>query len=164
MSELPLSRKLLFGGAAALGLAAGAAGVAVAQSSDDPPAAETEDGNRDPSYISSITAPEGPDGQSEADETAALASLATVTEAQARDIALGAVPGEVSEIELENENGSVVWSVDVTAANGSAQEVVVDAGNGEILAQEAYDEDSEGEDEGSERDGADDEGGERGDD
>lgn len=158
MPELTLFRKLLFGAAAALGLAGGAAGIAVAQSSGGPPAVEAEEGDddRDPSYTSSITAPEDPKGQSEADEAAALASLATITEAQAGDIALGAVPGEVTEIELGNENGGVAWSVDVTATDGSAHEVVVDAGNGDVLAQEA-DDDGEAEDGDAEDEGGDDE-------
>lgn len=149
MPELTLSRKLLFGVAAALGLAGGASGIAVARSSGGPPAVEAEEGDddRDPSYTSSITAPEDPKGQSEADEAAALASLATITEAQAGDIALVAVPGEVTEIELDHENGGVVWSVEVTATDGSAHEVVVDAGNGDVLAQEA-DDDVDDEDEG----------------
>ena len=58
MSQLPLSRKLLFGGATVLGIVAGAAGIAVAQSGGDPPAAEAADDDQDPSYTSSRTAPE----------------------------------------------------------------------------------------------------------
>lgn len=144
MPDLPLSRKLLFGGAAALGLAGGAAGIAVAQSADDPPAAESDD-EQDPSYNSSVTAPEGPDSGSEAEESAALEGLATISEQEARDIALEAVPGEVGDIELDNENGSVVWSVDVAAADGTDHEVVIDAGNGDILAQGVDDEGEDGE-------------------
>lgn len=143
MPQLPMPRKLLFGGAAALGLAGGGAGIAVAQGGDPPAAEAAADDEQDPSYTSSVTAPEGTEGQSEADEATALGSLATVTEAEARDIALGAVPGEVAEIELDNENGSVVWSVDITAADGSAHEVAVDAGNGGVLAQGADDEGAE---------------------
>lgn len=151
MPELPTSRKLLFGGAAALGLAGGAAGIAVAQSSDSPPAAEADaDDEQDPAYNSSVTTPESPDGTSEADEAASLASLATVSEQQARELALGAIPGEVAEIELDNENGSVVWSVEVTATDGTDHEVVIDAGNGEVLAQQVDDEGEASENEANE--------------
>jgi uncharacterized membrane protein YkoI len=54
----------------------------------------------------------------------------------------------VKEAELGDENGFVVWEVEVQASDGTFQEVKVDAGNGQILAQEAEDdggsEDNEG--------------------
>ncbi len=51
--------------------------------------------------------------------------------------------GTVEEAELGNENGYVVWDVEVKAENGTLHEVVVDAGNGQVLAQQADDEGSE---------------------
>jgi uncharacterized membrane protein YkoI len=50
-------------------------------------------------------------------------------------------------VELENENGSVVYSVELTQS-GKAYDVKVDAGNGQILHSEA------GESEGAEAPGA----------
>jgi uncharacterized membrane protein YkoI len=43
----------------------------------------------------------------------------------------------VKDAELGNENGFVVWEVEVQASDGTLQEVKVDAGNGQVLAQEA---------------------------
>jgi uncharacterized membrane protein YkoI len=53
----------------------------------------------------------------------------------------------VTSVELENENGSVVYSVELTQS-GKAYDVKVDAGNGKILHSEA------GESEGAEAPGA----------
>ena len=67
---------------------------------------------------------------SEADEAAALQSKATITGAQAETAALAAYPGTtVVETELDNENGVLVYSVELS--NGL--DVKVDAGNGKIL-------------------------------
>jgi uncharacterized membrane protein YkoI len=74
--------------------------------------------------------------------------LATIDQAAAEKAALDAVPGTVKEAELGDENGFVVWEVEVQVSDGTFQEVKVDAGNGQILAQEAEDdggsEDNEG--------------------
>jgi uncharacterized membrane protein YkoI len=144
---MPISRtkRLLFSAAAAVGVAAGAAGIAgAATGGQAPPApapatAESGDTTQDPSYTSSVTAPEGAEGTSEADEAAALQSKATITADQARDAALKAVPGTPGKVELDNENGNVVWSVEVTGADGTSTDVKVDAGNGSVLAKEAGD-------------------------
>lgn len=159
---MPTSRtkRLLFSGAAALGVAAGAASIAGAATSGNtqsPAIAQAEaDDTQDPSYTSSVTAPEGSESQSEADEATALKGLATITADQARDAALAAVPGKPGDVELDNENGNVVWSVEVTGADGMVTDVKVDAGNGNVLVQETDDE-SEGDEanEGPETDGAD---------
>ncbi len=135
------TRRLLFSGAAALGVAAGAAGIAGAATggsagSSPPPTASAD---REPAYTSSVTAPEGSESQSEADETATLQGQATVTSEQARAAALAAVPGTAAEPELENENGNVVWGVEITRADGTVTDVKVDAGNAKVLAQESED-------------------------
>jgi len=96
----------------------------------------------DPSYESSISAPTD-EGASEADEGKSLESLVTVTPEQARDAALTAVSGTVGEVELENENGAVVYSVEITDASGSRFDVKIDAGNAAVLYQ-GVDDDSEG--------------------
>ena len=110
-------------------------------------AIEVED--ESPSYTSSIVAPHPADDGSEtaddeAAEAAALADLATITADQAQAAALAAVPGTVIQVELDNENGSVVYSVEVDTGNGII-DVKVDAGNGTVLHQDA---DDEGESEG----------------
>jgi len=98
---------------------------------------------QDPSYATSITAPQD-EGLSEADEAKALEPLATITADQARDAALAAVPGTVGKVELDNENGAVVYSVEVTDGSGSNIDVKVDAGNGAVVHQGADDGDHEG--------------------
>jgi len=67
-------------------------------------------------------------GLSEADEAAALAPLATISEDEAIAAAQAEVPGTVDEVELEDENGSLVYSVDI-----GSRDVKVDAGTGAVL-------------------------------
>ena len=59
---------------------------------------------------------------------------ATVTQSQAEQAAIAKVPGKVVVAELGDENGNVVWQVEVTATDGTSHEVMVDAGNGTVLA------------------------------
>ena len=148
------TRRLIFTGAAALGVVAGAAGIAAAAtstSSSTPAESKAEaDNTQDPSYTSSVTAPEGKDGTSETDESAALQGLAKVTADQAKAAALAAVPGTAATPQLENENGNVVWAVEVTGADGKVTDVKVDAGDGKVLQQDAAD-GNESKSEGSEK-------------
>jgi len=139
----------------AVGLAAmagvGLLGATVAQ------AGGSSGSDEDPALNSSVSAPaeqeNGPE-VSEADESAALEGLATVTPDEAEAAALAAVPGTAVRPELENENGSVVYGVEVTQADGTVVDVKVDAGNGDVLAQEDESDEANEVDEGPE--GADD--------
>ena len=77
------------------------------------------------------------EGASKAD----LASLAKVTEVDARKAALASLKdpakGTVKESELESENGCLVYSFDIAIAGESGiQEVQVDAGDGKVLSSE----------------------------
>jgi uncharacterized membrane protein YkoI len=94
---------------------------------------------QEPTYTGSVQAPKDTGNEkSEAAESAALASLAKISEADARNAALAKFPGAtIQKAALEDENGSVVWAVELTDAKKAAQEVKVDAGNGTILAVEA---------------------------
>ena len=94
------------------------------------------DGNEDddvqePFYISSIRVPDD-DNDNEADESAQLNKLAKITSDQAIQAALSEVPGTVIETELENENGNVVYCVEIDTGDG-IKEVKIDAGNGKML-------------------------------
>ncbi|MDO5736728.1 MAG: PepSY domain-containing protein [Propionibacteriaceae bacterium] len=85
--------------------------------------------------------PEAADGSPEKKaqdqaETDALTKLATVTEQEATKAATDAVPGTVNTIKLDDEDGFVVWEADITQADGTVIEVLVDAGDASILAQE----------------------------
>ncbi len=136
-------------------------GIVGAQTPPTPtPQAAVKDGpNKDeqkPSYSGSIQVPndqtkdatseqpeakeakEADGSKSEQDEANALAGLAKITADQAREAALAQFPGAtVAKVKLDNENGSLVYSVQLTVASGKAQEVVVDAGNAKVLATQA---------------------------
>lgn len=138
MSIKDRSKRIVAGGAAAVGLTLGVAALAGAATSPAqqpvPPTADQE--AQDPNLNGSIQAPED-ESASEADEAKALEGLAKVSAADAEQAALATVPGgTVLGSALENDNGSVIYEVDMTDANGKAVEVKVDAGNGAVLAQE----------------------------
>ena len=65
-----------------------------------------------------------------------LQGLAKIDGAAAEEAALSAVHGQAKDIELENEGGFIVYEVKVAGDDGKLHEVVVDAGNGKVLAQE----------------------------
>jgi uncharacterized membrane protein YkoI len=72
----------------------------------------------------------------------ALAKKATISREEAVRIAQGAVKGKVIESGIENEDGNLVYNVEVKSGD-ETKEVIVDAGNGKVLAVNA-DEDEEG--------------------
>jgi uncharacterized membrane protein YkoI len=72
------------------------------------------------------------EGRAEGAESERLKSLARITPEQARDAALAQVPGTVKKVELENEDGNVVYGVEIKTAKGES-DVKVDAGDGRVL-------------------------------
>lgn len=144
---------------AAIGLTAGAAGIAAAASSKnppatDPPAAEqpadiqgSGQGRHDDGadYKSSITVPaeDASANEDDAAEQARLEKLAKISPEEATDAATKAVPGESAAPELDDEDGNLIYEVEVRKADGSIVEVIVDAGNAKVLAQEVDDEDGD---------------------
>jgi uncharacterized membrane protein YkoI len=135
-------KKLLIGAAIAI-LTLGVGGVAIA----------TQQGEEDIKG-GSIAAPAGSGEENEAAENEAaenegaeneaaeneaegkpLEELAKIDRSAAERAALDAVPGEVREVELESESGFVVYEVEVAGNDGTLHEVIVDAGNGKVLAQ-----------------------------
>ena len=95
------------------------------------PVGEDGDTIQDPSYTGSVPVDQiQTEGMSEADEAAALQGSAKIDAAAAEAAAITANPGAtVVKSELDNENGSLVYSVELN--NG--MDVKVDAGNGTIL-------------------------------
>lgn len=135
MSIKNRSKQIIVGGAAAVGLALGVAALAGAAPSPTP-----KQEAQDPNLNGSIQFPED-ESASEADEAKTLGDLAKVSSADAEKAALAAVPGgTVLGSALENDNGSVIYEVDMTDTNGKSIEVKVDAGNGAVLSQESTDE------------------------
>ena len=142
---------LVLGGAGVVAATTGAAlpGMTHAATSSTPTPGDSNDSHeQESSIVGSIAAPAeaneaAEDTETAADETAreaaetkALEALATITPDQATTAALKAVPGTVGTVQLEEEDGFVVYKVEVTAADGTVTEVIVDAGNGTVLAQE----------------------------
>ncbi|WP_421077660.1 PepSY domain-containing protein [Methanothermococcus sp. Ax23] len=83
-----------------------------------------------PNYVGTVKAPQT--SGDETSETQALAKYAKITAEQAKSIALSKVSGKVVNVGLENENGYVVYSVEISTING-IKDIKVDAGNGKIL-------------------------------
>lgn len=87
-----------------------------------------------PAYSGSVQVVQDQNGTG--DTSAALQAQAKITAAQAQQAALSANPGTtVKQVSLDNENGSLVYSVELS--NGT--DVKVDAGTGKILATDAAD-------------------------
>ena len=91
-------------------------------------------------YESSIKVKE--QHQGELGEAAQLAALAKIDSTQATSAALAQVPGTVLKVELDNENGNLVYSVGVKTASNEIKDVKVDAGNGKVLHVDTGDEDN----------------------
>jgi uncharacterized membrane protein YkoI len=70
-------------------------------------------------------------------EAARYQKLARITADQARSAALAKVPGTATRVELENEEGNLVYSVKVKTTAGKS-EVTIDAGNGNVLQVEQH--------------------------
>jgi uncharacterized membrane protein YkoI len=150
-----------------IGLGLGAAGVATGLALGAGSALGSGGSGDDdsPSFTSSVKAPAKADepettaqGESEQGETEqgeteqgeqaaenaeqkALLRLATVDAGAARTAALSTARGSVTETELENEDGNVVWKVEIRNAAGLETKVYVDAGNAKVLASETEHED-----------------------
>jgi uncharacterized membrane protein YkoI len=82
--------------------------------------------------------------QNEQQESAKLAKLAKITEAESKAIALKQVPGTVTDVELEDEDGTAVYGVEVQAKDGSKQDVKVNAQTGKIVKVDNGDEGENG--------------------
>lgn len=86
---------------------------------------------------SSIKLPRGVKTEAE------FAKHAKVTQQQAEAAALAVMPGQVVKAKLDDEDGYLVWQIDIKHAKG-VTEVAVDAGNAKPLAMEAEDDDDDG--------------------
>ena len=83
---------------------------------------------------SSIKLPRGVESQAE------FAKHAKISQQQAEAAALAVQPGQVVKAKLDNENGYLVWQIDVKHGRGTT-EIAVDAGNSKVLAAEAEEDD-----------------------
>ncbi|MEA3216814.1 MAG: hypothetical protein QOJ19_2970 [Acidimicrobiia bacterium] len=141
--DLSKRQKLFIAGGLTVGTLLGGYGLASAQSSSSSTTSASADAADGPDeaapYQSSITVPGPANGTdpsgtaSESDESASLAGLAKVTADDAKAAAVAAHPGTARSVELEEEDGNVVYAVTVDTASGSL-DVKVDAGNAKVLA------------------------------
>jgi len=90
------------------------------------------------------------DEKEDGDEDEAPKVKADITPQAAQAAALKARPGKVGEVELENEKGKAVYSIDITA-DGQKYEVTVDGHDGHVLSNVVDKEDDEHE--GDDKDG-----------
>ncbi|THJ65591.1 hypothetical protein E8P82_11435 [Arthrobacter echini] len=118
---------------------AGDASILASETGDDDD--DQEDGN-EAKVKGSISVPESATEVSDAEESAQLAKLATIDASAAEKAATASVPGStVVSSELDEEDGFVVYEVDVKDGAGTVTEVTVDAGDAGILASETGDDD-----------------------
>ncbi len=93
---------------------------------------------QDPKYACSTSVPENT-------PTAKLAALAKLTTRQAEAAASAAVAGTVIGVKLDDENGCLVYSVQINGSDGKIHDVKVDVSTGKILHQDLGDESEQGE-------------------
>ncbi|MUV37006.1 uncharacterized protein JNUCC1_00812 [Lentibacillus sp. JNUCC-1] len=96
------------------------------------------------------------DELSDQEEQAQLKKEAELTSEESETIALKEVKGDVIENELDDENGTVVYSLEIRDDQGVEHEVEVDAKTGDVLKVEKDDDDDD-EDTDDDNDGDDDE-------
>ncbi len=89
----------------------------------------------------SIKVPENTETQAD------FAKLARITQQQAEAAALAVQPGQIVQAKLDDEEGYLVWQIDIKHDKGTT-EIAVDAGNSKVLAAEA--EENDGKPEGDE--------------
>ena len=102
-------------------------------------AVQANDGKEAPESQGSIKVAKG----TKADAWPGLAKL-SLSEAVAA--ALKKAPGKAVKVELEGDEGSLVYSVEIAGADKQVTEVLVDAGDGKILGVEKGGEDEDKED------------------
>ena len=69
----------------------------------------------------------------------AMAGLAKLGALDAINIATKAAPGKVTELQLDQENGYLIWDVTEVTPDGQEVQLKLDAGNGRLLAAEVGD-------------------------
>jgi hypothetical protein len=106
------------------GIALAVSGPALAQGTPQ------TDRTRQPTYACTINVPQDADD-------ASLARRAKITLAQATRAAQTAVSGTALRAGLDNENGCLVYSVEIHSADGKIHDVKIDAGTAAVLHQEA---------------------------
>jgi uncharacterized membrane protein YkoI len=132
-----LTAGLLLSGLGVLGVTRGVfAGSAIPAPATTTTQQEKDSNVQEPSYVGSIKVVEG-SHSNETDEAAALQTSAKILQSDAEKAALAKVAGTVVKTTLDNENGYLVYAVEVRDAANAVSDVKVDAGNGTVLTVEA---------------------------
>jgi uncharacterized membrane protein YkoI len=71
--------------------------------------------------------------------------MAKITLQQAVDAALSRQSGKILKAELQDENGFLIFAVEIATPDNKVHEITVDAGNGFVLKSEADSSDNESE-------------------
>lgn len=108
-------------------------------------AASKAGGHKLPDEVTSASTKVPEDTETRAD----FAKLARVSRQEAEAAALAVQPGQVVHAKLDDEDGYLVWQIDVKHDKGTT-EIAVDAGNSKVLAAEAEEDDEDDEQEGQE--------------
>lgn len=131
-------KSVIVSAAAGMGMVIGFAGNSSAQTTTTPtnPAAATPAATPEQKSTEAADATEtaGTESAGDASETAALIDKAKVSEADARAAALKASPGTVKISELQDEDGKIVWGVEITTASGSVADIKVDGTTGVVVS------------------------------
>ena len=139
MRTLSTSKKAAYVAATVLGLSLGGAGIATAathQATPIPSSTASAPGQAKEQGKEQGKETNDANDAQEQQESAALAAKAKVTPSEAQAAATKAVPGTAGTPTLENENGAVVYGVEVTTKSGIV-DVKVDAVTGKVLSQES---------------------------
>ncbi len=68
-----------------------------------------------------------------------MANMARISSSEALGIADMAAPGKVVELQLDEENGFLIWEVTKLTPDGQELQLKIDAGDGRLLAAESED-------------------------
>lgn len=67
-----------------------------------------------------------------ADDTA-LEREAKISRQRAQEIALKKVKGTITDVDIDRDDGQLVWSVDIRPNNGPKKDVRIDANTGKVI-------------------------------
>ena len=89
-------------------------------------AVEKEEGGKDKSEVKSDISLKDSNGK-------AVQELAAFPMDKAVEIAISSFPGKAVKVELENENNTLVYGVEIVSSKGDVADVKIDAANGKLL-------------------------------
>ncbi|WP_405744631.1 PepSY domain-containing protein [Streptomyces sp. NBC_01525] len=120
-----MKRRFVLAATAATVLIAGGATTAVAVTTDDGPGSP-QSGAQTSAQLAATAGADGADGREESGDAQRAAGAKTGA-AQAAVAAVRAVPGTVTEIELDEDRGALVWEADVLGRDGAWHGLTLDA-------------------------------------